>query len=297
MLGLVLAFVDLDTLRHTLFSIPWYIALLAVCGYSLTIIVNSVKWWLLARAGNVRVPYLRAVKAVFIGMFANCFGIGTITGDMLRGVVLSRGKPQKLEAIVSVFADRALGLAMLSLVGVTATATLSGHHLETIFVYILCTVALLILAAWFIGPLVILKIIPKERPLHAKIRQVIDVFARDPLTIILACCISIVFHLMQITLQYLIATGINIDVSLASMLVTIPFVNILSTLPISWNGLGVREHAYIILLAQVFSKEQAVAVGAVWLFGMTVSGLLGGIVAALTGEMKTLRAAKQEEAA
>lgn len=289
MLGLVLTFVDLNTLRRTLLSIPWYIALMAVVGYSLTMVISSLKWWLIAREGNILVPYPRALKAVFIGMFANCFSLGTVTGDMLRGVILTRDRAQKIEGIVSVFADRALGLAMLSLVGVVATATLSGHHLEPVFVYILCAVAGVILAAWFIGPFVILRIVPKGNALRAKIEEVIDVFARDPSALVLVCLISVVFHLMQISLQWLIARGIHIDVSLASMLVTIPFVNILSTLPISWNGLGVRENAYILLLAQVFTKEQAVAVGAVWLFGLTVSGLVGGIVAVVSGDLKLMR--------
>jgi len=288
MLALVLTLVDVQTLRQTLLSIPWYIALLAVLGYSTSMAVTSAKWWLLARAGNIIVPYSRALKAVYLGMFANCFGVGTLTGDMLRGVVLAQDRPQKLEAVISVFADRALGLAMLSLVGVIATATVSGHHLEPLFVYALCAVALSILAGWFIGPFIILRIVPKGNKLRAKIEQVIEVFAKDPGTIVLVCCISVLFHLMQITLQWLIARGININVSLPSMLVTIPFVNILSTLPISWNGLGIREHAYILLLAEVFTKEQAVAVGAVWLFGLTVSGLIGGITALFSGDIKFL---------
>lgn len=72
--------------------------------------------------------------------------------------------------------------------------------------------------------------------------------------------------------------------------VAIPFVNILGSLPISWQGLGVRETAYIFFLSSYLSNEQAVAFGAMWFLGVTVSSAIGGVVSALTGELKVLKA-------
>ena len=295
MLGLILAFVDLAALKRTILGIPWYIALLAVAGYSLTMTVSACKWWLLARAGGIRVPYYVALQSVFAGMFANCFSVGTVTGDMLRGVLLARDRPQKTEAIISVFADRALGLAVLSLIGVIATLTVRGHHMQPTYVYVLCGVSAMILLGWFIGPVLVLRLVPKGNAFRVKIEQVFDVFARDPGTIFAVCLVAAAFHLLQITLQWQIARGIGIDVSFASMVVTIPFVNILSTLPISWNGLGVRENAYVLLLAEVFTKEQSIAVGAIWLVGLTASGLLGGLIAIVAGHLN-ITLSREEEA-
>jgi glycosyltransferase 2 family protein len=286
MVGLILALVDLKTLWHTLLNIPLHVALLAVVGYSLTQVVNSVKWWLLARAGNIRVPWTRALRANFAGMFANCFSLGTVTGDMLRGVLLAQGQRKRTEAIVSVFADRALGLSVLSMIGVLATAFVSGHHMQPAFVWTLFGVSAAILAGWFIGPFVVLRLVPKGNAFRDKIQSMTEVFAKDPFNLLIVCLISAVFHLMQISLQWQIARGIGIEVSFASMLLTVPFVNILSTLPISWNGLGVRENAYIVLLANVFTKEQSLAVGAIWFFGLTASGLIGGMIAILSGDIR-----------
>jgi uncharacterized membrane protein YbhN (UPF0104 family) len=82
------------------------------------------------------------------------------------------------------------------------------------------------------------------------------------------------------------ASGFGTHIPWHVLLVTIPVVNILSTLPISWNGLGVRENGYVFFLAPlILSREQAVAFGAMWLFAMTISSAIGGLVAALSKDV------------
>jgi len=287
MLALVLSVTDIETLRHTIAGIPASVAVLAVVGFALTQALNASKWWIILNAGGITTRLSDAIKAFFVGSFANVFGFGTVGGDMVRGVLIAQGQPRKTEAITSVFADRALGLAILSLIGVVATAFVGGHHMEPVFVYTLCGVAALVFAGWFIGPLLILRLVPPGNRFRTKVEQISAVFPKRPGAIALVCAISVAFHLSQITLQWLIARGIGIDAPFASMLVTVPFINILSTLPLSWNGVGIRENAYIFFLyPEVFSREQAVAVGAVWLLALTGSSLLGGIISVITGDFR-----------
>jgi len=84
----------------------------------------------------------------------------------------------------------------------------------------------------------------------------------------------------------------GISIPFTTLLLVIPFVNIVCSLPISWNGLGVREKAYTYFLATapaIVSYEQAVAFGAIWLLAVTVSSALGGIVAISSGDLKGLK--------
>jgi len=60
----------------------------------------------------------------------------------------------------------------------------------------------------------------------------------------------------------IMAYRFGIDVPWQTLLITIPVVNILSTLPINWNGLGVRENGYVFFLTRlILSHEQAIAFG------------------------------------
>jgi len=290
MLGLVLRVVDLPTLRATVLSIPPLVAIGAIVGFSFTQAINAGKWWLILRSGGVQVPYRVALRAVFVGMFANCFGFGTLGGDMLRGVLVSQGQPRKTESVASVFADRALGLAVLSLIGVVATAFIGGHHMEPLFVYTLCGVASCIFLVWFLGPLLVLKLVPPGNRFRAKVEQLTAVVPKNPATLALVCSISAIFHLAQISLHWLIAWGLGIHAAFASFLVTVPFINILSTLPLSWNGVGVRENAYLFFLSpEVLTKEQVIAFGALWLLAITGSSLIGGLIAVWTGDIRFFR--------
>jgi len=290
MLGLVFRVVDLSTLRQTVLAISPLLAIVVVGAFALTQAINGVKWWIILRAGGINVSLPAALRAVFVGMFANCFGLGTVGGDMLRGVVVSQGLPQKTEAIASVFADRALGLAILSFIGLFATAFIGGHHMEPMFVYTLSAVAGCVFIGWFVGPYLVLKLVPAGNRFRTKIEQLAAVFPKAPRTIALVCAISLGFHLLQIGLTWGIARGLGVHAPYASFLVSVPFINILSTLPLSWNGLGVREQAYIFFLSpEVLSKEQAVAVAALWLLANVASSLCGGLLAVWTGDIRFLR--------
>ncbi len=294
MLVLVYRLVDFEKLQDTFLSVPPSLVLLTIVGFALTQVISSVRWWLLARAGNIHAPFPNALKAFFIGMYANCFGLGTVGGDMLRGALLSNAKGQRTQAIASAFADRALGLAVLATIGVLSVLFAEGHHMESEFVLLLSGVGVCVLAAWLVAPLVILKLVPKHNPFRNKVEQVLAVFNRDPFTIGLVVLVATIYHMAQICLQWTMALGLGADVSFVSMLVTVPFVNILSTLPITWNGVGVREKAYIFFFVPaVFTHEQAVALGALWLLAVTVASALGGVLALLGGGLARIEASQQ----
>ena len=77
----------------------------------------------------------------------------------------------------------------------------------------------------------------------------------------------------------------------------IPFVNIAASLPISWNGLGVREKSYETFLVAsspaLMTSEQAIAFGALWLLAVMTTSAIGGIVALISGDLTTLKAAQK----
>jgi hypothetical protein len=102
--------------------------------------------------------------------------------------------------------------------------------------------------------------------------------------------LSIVFHLSQISLHAVMAAALGVSVPWPLLLVAVPFINILATLPVSWNGLGVRERAYVFFLVpSVLQAEHAVAFGAMWLLAVTVSSAIGGVVAVATKDFSSLR--------
>lgn len=296
--GLALSLVDVRALASTLANIPWWLAVGSVLGYAAGQLLSAYKWWLIGRAAHIPAPYSIALKSYFIGTFVNCFGVGTLGGDVVRGLLLSNGQGLRVKCVGSVVADRAHGLAVLALIGIISTVLVeTGKENAALGVPLLLFAAAIIIG-WFVGPAIILRFFPRSSRWYGKVADLCEVLPTDLRVLLPITVISVLFHLSQIALHGFILYGLGISVPFAVLLATVPFVNILATLPFSWNGLGVRENSYVFFLAPAFmTAEQCVALGAIWLFSMTCSSLIGGFISVLTRDWQaTVHASARAEA-
>ena len=77
----------------------------------------------------------------------------------------------------------------------------------------------------------------------------------------------------------------NRPVSLLYTYFAMAIIAIVSMLP-SIGGLGVRASGFVLLFAPVTGKEVALALGILWLGGLVVLAIIGGLVYALTDRHK-----------
>ncbi len=289
MLGLVLRFVNLKDLERIIAGIPTHTAVYVVLIFSAGQILSSFKWWLIARSGGIDVPWSTALKAYFIGMFVNCFGFGTVGGDVARGILLADGKKSKTVALASVIADRAQGLAVLSSIALISIAFFGQPLIDQRLVLVLLGLLISVIGVWLFAPSIIFRIIPKGTKLGRIVHQILQVLPRSPGTLFAITVLSTIFHFSQLWLHSVMAEGLGVTLPWPILLTTIPFVNILATLPLSWNGLGVREQSYrFFLFPAVLTNEQAVAFGAMWLFAVAIISSIGGIVSVLTKDFEVI---------
>ena len=297
MVGIVLWSANFENLQATFRTLSPVTVVLVVVGYTLGQLLSSFKWWTIAYSGGIKTPYPAALKAYFIGMFLNCFSFGMLGGDAARGILVAQGQPKKTEGIASVVADRIHGLIVLSCIALVTSAIMGRDRVAPDLIQLLLLLVIGCTAGWMIGPWLLPRLpFLKNTRLGNKLQQVMAIFPRDPKTLLVISAISVVFHLTQISLHAIMAAGMGIEIPFTTLLLVIPFVNIVCSLPISWNGLGVREKAYTYFLATtpaIVSYEQAVAFGAIWLLAVTVSSAIGGIVAIISGDLRILKAQGQ----
>jgi uncharacterized membrane protein YbhN (UPF0104 family) len=164
--------VDFSKLSGTIHAIPFrYVALVIGC-YGLGQLLSSYKWWTLAKAAGIVVPYRTALKAYFIGMFVNCFGLGMVGGDVARGVMIANGMPKKSEGIGTVVADRIHGLAVLSGLALVAAAFLGSGRVPRELIALRGVLLIGFIATWVIGPAFLARLpIIKDTALAPKFRQ------------------------------------------------------------------------------------------------------------------------------
>jgi len=299
MLFLVLRLTDFSKLVAAVRELPGWAIVTVVLGYLCGQILSSFKWWLIARSAGVNVPWSSALKSYFIGAFVNSFGLGLVGGDVARGVLLGMAAPQdgttqpRTAALASVVADRVQGLAVLLAIGLITSFLVVGHALDQSLRNLVLGVAVALVIVWYTGSSLILKVLPRNKKLHEIFQNVTRAFPRSPVTLGAITAISFVFHMSQIGLNFVMLYALGIEIPWTQVMIAIPFVNILASLPISWNGLGVREKSYLFFLAPALAPDQAVVLGALWLFALTFNSAVGGIISVWTGDFGKLRDLKK----
>lgn len=115
-----------------------------------------------------------------------------------------------------------------------------------------------------------------------------------PLVILPAVALSLILQASLATCQYLLALGLGLNMSLAAFMLCVPMVNVLASLPVTLNGLGLREAGYLVLLGVAgASKTDAIGLGLLW-FATTMLGGMTGAVPFVMTKVPSLQRAPAE---
>ena len=99
-----------------------------------------------------------------------------------------------------------------------------------------------------------------------------------PAALLPAIALSIVLQIGLAVCQYILAAGLGLAVPLSLFILCVPIANVFASLPLTLNGLGIRESAYLVLFGMAgMRKEDAIALGLLWFAATMVGGLTGAI--------------------
>ena len=104
----------------------------------------------------------------------------------------------------------------------------------------------------------------------------IDRLRREPHQIFPVLGTAIVYQLSVVVTVALIFRTLDLPVPLAAIFAYVPAVSMLQVLPLSFNGLGVREGALVLFLTPwAVSSAQAIAAGLLWFLATLIVSSLG----------------------
>jgi uncharacterized membrane protein YbhN (UPF0104 family) len=256
----------------------------AVALYVVGQALSAWRWQWLAQMGYLPGAYSDYLRYYFIGVFTNLFVPGLLGGDAARALYLGRRNRRLNAAIASVVADRGIGLvtliwfASIAAVGFK-TITLPSAVRKAVLLF-----GAVSFAGWLLAAVLArwAEVLPtKSTTIVAPILPYLE----RPLAIVPAIALSLVLQASLAVCQYLIALGLGLAAPLAAFLVCVPIANVIASLPLTLNGLGLRETAYLVLLGGIgISHSDAIAMGLLW-FAATMTGGLTGIIAFATTEL------------
>jgi len=270
--------VELEYLAFAFLSLP------------LGVYLGASRWKGLLRAQGVDASLPFLYGSHMVAAFIKQFLPSTIGGDAIRGYDSWRAGASKSIAVATVGVDRLLGMLVLALyaagavlfaptVGEIWLLRLLALGAAVVLVVIVASIFLprpklpgFILRAWSSVPGIV------QRPFN-KLIGALGAFSGRQDALAAGFGLSILLQLNVIVFYWLIARSLGFGLSVGQMFLVVPIATFLMMLPISINGIGVRESAWVGLLA-LYGVGAAPAVALAWLeYGlMLLLGLIGGIV-------------------
>ena len=262
---------------------------LAVAIYVAGQAMSAYRWKVLADALGFDAPYREMVAYYFVGMFTNLFVPGLVGGDAARSLYLGRRHDRMGDAIASVVADRGLGLLALFWLAGFAAAALNRGVLPAVVTAPAIAVAIIAAIAVAMSRAIGRIVWRLPRPLH-RMAAIVTPYLSRPSTMIAPLALSLVLQFSLALCQYVLARGLGMDVGLGIFVLVVPIANVVASLPLTLNGLGVRETAYLVMLGMAgVRKEDSIALGLLWFAATMLGGLTGAIAFVLTRAPSTRR--------
>lgn len=253
LLGYLFSKVDLQEVQDTLGRASYGHLFFAAAVLLLQAVAGAVRWSMVIKIISSPVRLRVAVQILFIGLFFNQTLPSSIGGDAMRiWRIRHYGFPLR-KAINSVLLDRLIALVALALFMLLSYPVL--HQLvDNPLLRLAVVIAALVLIAGF-AMLYYFRKIPRRfygwriteeiRHLSAEAHQV----TRNPRGAIKIVMLSIVMHAMTGMAIYEVARGLGLSIGLLECVVLTPPISLITVLPISMAGWGVREAGMVTALA------------------------------------------------
>ncbi len=215
---------------------------------------SSFRWIFLLRNQGVSLSFWRAFQIYYIGIFFNMFLLGSIGGDAMRGVYLYKETGKKLDTTTSILVERIMGVVSLIFISLFFYLFKFSFFRNTAIepiLWILYSLFFLVVIFYLISQKFNFLKLFLERVLGKRfitIEQVLNSFAStgsNKKLFLLAFLFSVVFNFLNILIMICVAKSLGIYIPAFLFFVVHPIIILLMFLPISFNGIGVREWAGI----------------------------------------------------
>ncbi len=237
-----------------------YWLLLGALVFITVAMFSAFRWHWLVNSQNLSLTIGQAIRLTWIGIFFNNFVPGQTGGDLIKAYYIAKNSPQKrLAAVLTVIADRIIGLSALVIVSLI-TVTLFFQRFKEIALTLWLGLILGVVFATILlnrsvrrrlGLSALVKKFPSKITeqiynLDTAIRQYHD----HKKGVLVWWLLSIFNHIINMLGIYALSRSIDMGVPAVEFLALVPVIFIVSAIPIAPNGWGIGEALFGSLFGQ-----------------------------------------------
>ncbi len=287
---LLLSRLSLAEIRAAFGAPVWPLLLTALGVYGLSALGGAVQWAWILRVAGITAPTRELHRLYLVGLFFNNFLPANVGGDAVKIFDLGRREGQPMKVFCATLLDRLLGLSSLTLLALFAVAAASVRltalpPVYPLFVAMVVWLGVMaLLLSQRIGSRVpaVLRLV-RLTALAARMEGVLAEFrlyrTRERWfgAIFL---FALVVQALRVLTHIVVAFGLSFHLSgeqALQLFVLVPLLGVLIALPISVNGIGLRESvsAITFTVAGIAAQEAVAMQLTAYLVQVTFS-LVGG---------------------
>lgn len=279
--------------------------------FSLALLLNNlsnffltIKWYRLATPLKIKSGFIDLLKLNYISTFYSMFIPGQASGELIKGLILSKKEGSTQKVWVPIFIDKVTNLLVTFLIGFIAVLN-DIHFRQNTYLLVGISIFMIIFLAF-----TIILFSEKTQNIVSFFRNILitvlelfkikadfikdfsltyfESYKKNDKLIFETMLWSILIKLPHIVAFYFLALSINLPLDLIESAWLFSVIFIASILPITFAGLGVREGTILILLAKLGIENSKSLSYSLLIF---TNGL---ITALIGGGIEFLRSLKQK---
>jgi glycosyltransferase 2 family protein len=280
--------------RATLSASPSW--LLAACALVLADrALMAWRWLVLLRplTADAPPPFGAVMRVFFVSTFVGTFLPASVGGDAVRAFSLSRYDVPTTSAIASVVMDRALGVVSILVLGAASLALLSAPVPHGVYAVIaIGALASAVLAAIIFSDAIASLVAtvvdrvpgaPVRRILH-KLLEAVRAYRHHHGVLANVLASSVAVQALRVLQAWCLGQSLGITAGVALYFVTIPVILLIMLLPVTVNGFGTGQAAFLWTFgAAGVAGPPALALSVLFIALGIVGNLPGGLLYVVGG--------------
>ncbi len=246
---LIFRTLDLEELLAIYKEIVPRLLMLGIIFQLLSTTLASYRWYLVMQPLGYRQHFGFFLKSYFKGSFFNQGLPTSIGGDAVRVLDVARLGERKRNAFIGVFIDRVLGL--IGLLVLNLVVNLFNPDLLPRGLFLVINLVILLGLLGFVSLCLVQHWRLFSRwgltRFFVQISKQVSIVLSSPKQALLQLVLSVAVHFLSLLAIFLIGRSVELDFSLITYLVLVPPALLLTLVPLSLAGWGIREGALISL--------------------------------------------------
>jgi glycosyltransferase 2 family protein len=252
-------------------------------------VLNAWRWrWLLGTAMPDPPGLLYLYSLVMAGMFFNFLLPSTVGGDVVRAEMVKARVGGRVQAYFSIAVSRLLGFLGVLALGVMAVAaayvSIGWYDPELMLAAGAVVLPLLVFFGWMLkGPSLgrwLVHLPLRARSAASRVQDAMAAYAAYPAVLWRVFLMAIFANAVgTVGVVWALAGGLAVPAPALFHFIAVPLVMLISLVPVSINGIGLREGAFAYLYAKVgVEASAAVSLSLGFTAVLALLSVVGGLV-------------------